>query len=410
MYPKGHRSYTVVTNYASEASFRRPDTCQLGMFAKLGWPSRNCEYLGERFESVILTRSLASGSLKRNTKIDIYGGDVSSIAFLVDGKHVVSGGEGGKIRCWRVADGVEVGTPMEAGSAVYSIAVSRDGKWIVSGTESGLVQVWNAESGEKVTEFKSPLTNTSVREVDVSPDSTQIASGSSDGTVFVWSLSTWKQLFGPWRPSTGEDVLAVKFSPDGRLIATTTKRERGWGGPFVNLRVNDSQDGHILAEVTIETSNFSEQPLAWSSNSKQLFALSDDCKIYCLDATTGTTLSQWYVRGNNARCIILGNNGAFIAASVGSSVSFWDTTTRKRIGSVIEHSTAQVHYINCMAISANYDIAIGGGSRITFRTLHGILPSSYVITFASTLNQTVSLTDAVSTGKPRNGGWCHINK
>ena len=139
-----------------------------------------------------------------------------------------------------------------------------DGKWL------GLV--WNAESSEKVTEFKSPL-NTSVREVDVSPDSTQIASGSSDGIVFVWSLLTWEQLFGPWRPSTGEDVLAVKFSPDGRPIATTTKRERAWGGPCVNLRVNDSQDGHILAEVTIKTSNFSEQPLAWSNNSKQLFAL-----------------------------------------------------------------------------------------------------------------------------------------
>ena len=170
------------------------------------------------------SRSLVpSGSLKRDTKI--YGGDVSSVAFLVDGKHVVGSGEGGKIRRWRVADGVEVGTPMEAESAVYSVAVSQDGKWIVSGTKSGSVQVWNAESGEKVTEFKSPRVKTAVREVDVSPDSTQIVSGSGGGTVFVWSLSTWKPLFGPWRPSSSADVLAVKFSPDGRLIATA------WSSP-----------------------------------------------------------------------------------------------------------------------------------------------------------------------------------
>ena len=120
------------------------------MFAKLGWPSRNCEYLGERFESVILTRSLASsGSLKSNTKIDIYGGGVSSIAFLVDGKHVVSGGEGGKIRRWQVADGAEVGTPMEAGSAVHTIAVSRDREWIVSGTENGLAWCGTRRAAKK---------------------------------------------------------------------------------------------------------------------------------------------------------------------------------------------------------------------------------------------------------------------
>ena len=371
------------------------------MFAKLGWPSRNCEYPGERFEGVILTRGLASSSsLKRDPKIDIYGGGISSIAFLVDGKHVVGGCKEGLIKRWRVADGVQVGTPMEAGSAVNSIAVSRDGKWIVNGTESGLVQVWNAENGEKATEFK-PLN--SVRQVDVSPDSTQIAIGADWATVYIWSLSTWQRLFGPWRPNDGwRDVLAVKFSPDGRLIVTATKR---FGGdPCV--RVNDSRDGHLLFEVTVKISDFSEQPLTWSRNSKQLFVLSHDCKIYCLDATTGIILSQWRVRGNSysAGCIAMANNGAFIAASAGSSVSFWDTTTRKRIGSVIEHGTAPVHQVNCMAISANYDIAIGSDSRITFRTVRDILPSSYVSTFASTLDQTISLTVAVSTGKPRNMG------
>ena len=55
------------------------------------------------------------------------------VAFLADGKHVLSGSREGKIRRWRVEDGKEVGTPMDAGSAVLSIAVSRDGKWVVSG-------------------------------------------------------------------------------------------------------------------------------------------------------------------------------------------------------------------------------------------------------------------------------------
>ena len=122
---------------------------------------------------------------------------IHSIAVLVDGKHVVSGDEDGKIRRWRIEDGKEVGTPMDAGSIVLDIAVSRDGRVVVSGTESGLVTVWNAESHSKVTEFKAH--DDWVSAVDVSPDATKIATGSSDSTVCVWSLSTGEKLLGPWK-------------------------------------------------------------------------------------------------------------------------------------------------------------------------------------------------------------------
>ena len=73
-------------------------------------------------------------------------GRIWSVAFLVNGKHVVGDGGQGKIRRWRVEDGMEVGTPMDAGSTVYDIAVSRDGKWIVGGRW----QLVQAKSGKKV--------------------------------------------------------------------------------------------------------------------------------------------------------------------------------------------------------------------------------------------------------------------
>ena len=100
--------------------------------------SRNGEQLGGIFESVILTITQESGEI--NGRDDIW-----SIAFLVDGRHVVGGGEEGKIRCCRVEDDKEVGMPMDAGSAVGNLAVSHDGKWVVSGTTSGQVAVWARE-------------------------------------------------------------------------------------------------------------------------------------------------------------------------------------------------------------------------------------------------------------------------
>ena len=322
--------------------------------------------------SGILTRSLESSEVQpfsaKTIKID-GGGGVLSVAFLVDGKHVVSGGGQGEIRRWRVVDGMEVGTPMDAANLVYNIAVSRDGKWVVGGTRGGLVR-WNAESGEKVSEFKRHSHR--VQAVDVSPDPTKIASGSYDNTACVWSLSTGQRLLGPWKHD--DEVLAVKFSPDGRFIATAT-----WS----SILIYDSRNGSCLVNVPIRVAYSYNHSLAWSSNSKRFFAVSSG-KIICLDASTGATLSQWSIHGDKSNRIALASDSAFIAASSGSSVSFWDATTHEQIGSVIKHTAN----ISCMAISANHDIVIGGDDEITLGSLCNILPSSYcdtVSTFKSRL-------------------------
>ncbi|KAF8554789.1 WD40 repeat-like protein, partial [Imleria badia] len=200
-----------------------------------------------------------------------------SVAFLVDGKHVVSGGREGKIRRWRVEDGEEVGMPMDAGNSVCNIAVSRDGKWIVSGTKSSLVRVWNAESHEKVTAFKGH-SDYNVCAVDVSPDGTRIATGSDDKTACVWSLSTGQRLLGPLEHNYS--VAAAKFSPDGSLIATATWRRD-------SVRVYGTQNGRLLVDVPIQVNSPLNTSLAWATDSKQLFALSRDGNIHCLDVSTG---------------------------------------------------------------------------------------------------------------------------
>ena len=289
---------------------------------------------------------------------------IYSVAFLADGKHVVSGGTEGKIRRWRVEDGEEVGTPMDAGSTVYDIAVSQDGQWIVSGTRSGgIVTVWDAESHSKVSELKAH--DRQVRAVDVSPDGTRIATGSDDTTLCVWSPSTGERLLGPLEHA--KQSVAVKFSPNGRLIATASWKS--------DVRVYDGQNGGLLVEFPIKVGSNLNQSLAWDSDSKQLFALSRDGDINRFDVSTGgTTLSKWAIHSSdNPRCIALASNSSFIIASANSSISFWDTATREQIGSVINHT----YVVQSVAISTNYDLVSGGESTITLLGLCDILPSRY---------------------------------
>ena len=282
------------------------------------------------------------------------------IVFVGDAGYIV-GGDHNKIRRWQANNGEEVGRPMDGGDFISSIAVSRDGKWIVSATRSGQVAVWDTESHNKVSEFKGH--GDWVYAVDISPDSTRMASGSDDRTVRVWSRSTGRQLLDPLEHDYW--VAAVKFSPDGQFIATAT---------WESVRAYDSRDGHLLFDSPIEVGSPCNQSLAWVSDSKQLFALSRDGEVHCLDIPTGQILSAWAIHGNESpRCIALESNGAFIAASADSSISFWDTATHKQIGPLIHHQSG----VWFMAISANDDLVISGGGKIILRKLRDTLPSSY---------------------------------
>ena len=340
------------------------------MFSRNSRPSRKGKYKGEMFKSAMLTGTLEStddrsisSTVHENGAIKIVGQHIIySVAFLVDGKHIVSGGAEGKIRRWRREDGKEVEGPIDAKSEVNNIAVSRDGKWIVSGTHSGELTVWDAESDKLVRRWDGH--GRWVVAVDVSADGKRIATGSGDSTACVWSLSTGQRLLAPLQHDN--TVNAAKFSPDGCLIATAT-----WLRDSV--RVYDSQNGSLLVDVPIRVNSWSNQSLVWVCNSKNLFALSLDGKINYLDVSTGTTLSPWPIHGGKPGCIALASNGAFIAASAGPSVSLWDTTTHKQIGPIIHHTDD----VMSMAISANYDLVIGGGKAITMQNICDVLLSSH---------------------------------
>ena len=328
---------------------------------------------GEATESAILTgtqesneNESSSGIVEQKEVKSIEIDDpneIRSVAFVADGQYIVSGGGEGKIRRWQVKNGKKVARiPMDAGSFIWDMAVSPDGRWIVSGTGSGQVIVWNAVTHELVNGFKGH--DTSVFTVDVSPDATKIVTGSDDETACVWSFSTGQRLLGPFKHDY--HVIVVKFSPDGRLIATATQCHN-------SVRLYDSQDDHLV-NFPIEVTWCSNQSLAWLRDSKQLFALSHDGNVHGLDVSTRTTLSKRPIHSNiELRCVSLATNGAFIAVSDDSSVSFWDTTTHEQIGSINSYPAR----VDAMAISANYDLVTGGGKKIILQNLRGILPSPY---------------------------------
>ena len=143
------------------------------------------------------------------------------------------------------------------------------------------------------------------------------------------------------------------------------------------MRVYDSQDGHLLVDFPIQVSSLLNKSLAWAPNSKQLFALSFDGNVHCLDVYTERSLSKWSIHTGDVDrgCIALAPNGRFVACSADSSISFWDTVTHHKIGPVLEHGDV----VRSVNISANYKIVTSAGKTITLWNLHDLLPSLYLV-------------------------------
>lgn len=141
---------------------------------------------------------------------------VLSIAFLHNGRRLVSCSSDMTVRVWDVAaehcERVLYGHTDE----VNAVAVSGDGEHLASGARDGTVFIWNAHSGKQVLRI-----NAKTREVFAlafSPHGEFLISGGDDATVRCWDISTGQET-GQLVEHQGA-VRSVAISPDGRHIAS----------------------------------------------------------------------------------------------------------------------------------------------------------------------------------------------
>ncbi|KAG9309484.1 WD40-repeat-containing domain protein [Chiua virens] len=320
---------------------------------------------------------------------------ISSVVFTADGKRILAGGTEGKIRCWGIDDGKEVKKPIDVRSSVLNIGVSQDGTLIVSGAQSGVAQVFDMESGELVMELNGHVGG-GVTAVDVSLDRRRIATGSDGWSANNWSLSSSGQLQLQRLPQDGDKVLVAKFSPNGLLLATATV----W-----YVWIYESDSGRHLADfnITASSSLLHNQSVAWHHDSRHLFVTSSDGHIHHLDVLTKATLSKWRIHDDyNPWCIALASDSAYIAASTGGSVSFWNAVTHEQIGSPIWLADT----ISSMAISSNHNIVVSAGKTITVQNLHSVLPAHHCDNTARNLH--TDLTNLQRRYKAQSRKFCQI--
>jgi WD40 repeat protein len=163
-------------------------------------------------------------------------GPIGGVAFLADGKHVLSRGGVDQasdltVRLWNLETGA-MRTLVTAKQMLYAHATSPDGKWIaVSGLGRQLYLVEVGTGAVKELPGLGPLVITTV--LAFSPDSALLASGSTDGTVRLWTVATGASQIAHRH---GARVGAIRISRDGTSLASASHDLTGWVGEIVPAR------------------------------------------------------------------------------------------------------------------------------------------------------------------------------
>lgn len=115
---------------------------------------------------------------------------IYAVAFMPDGKHVVSGGGGDfALRLRNVATGEEVRSFAGHRAITYELAVSADGTRLVSGSHDGTSRLWNAETGERLVELDHLNV---VRAAAFLADGTILTAG-DDRSIRLWSIHGYRE-------------------------------------------------------------------------------------------------------------------------------------------------------------------------------------------------------------------------
>ena len=154
-----------------------------------------------------------------------YPGEVSSVSFTPDGRHLVAGIGDGTIRVIEVASGREV--HRLEGHDRGGVAVAVAGNLVISGGVDSIVRLWDLKVGRERTKFRgheAPITN-----IVFSANGKLAASGSWDRTARIWEVATGRELHAI--KGHTEVVMGVAFTPDGRQLVTTSwdQSARLWG-------------------------------------------------------------------------------------------------------------------------------------------------------------------------------------
>ena len=206
----------------------------------------------------IFTKTMKPVAKGRYTRI----GRPGCIEWSPNGRTVVVGDSGGKVRFWNAATGSKKHEVGEHSESVSNIAWSPDGKFVATASGDATSCLIDAETGEVARKITSIQTRGTARP-GFSADGKFMAYSCRDKTIRIWDLEKCQQASVISLPSNLKYITAIKWSPDATKIAVIAHEQGA-------IRIVDAKSGVVSTTLGSEYSRL--YGLAWSPDSSKLFA------------------------------------------------------------------------------------------------------------------------------------------
>ena len=269
---------------------------------------------------IVELRDIASGQVIRS--FTGHTDSVDSAAFSSDGTKLVTGSRDNTARVWDVASGKLLMTLSGHSAPVESVAFSPDGTLVLTG--SSTARLWNLISGKQQITISVPRGITASA---LSPDGKTILAGDVNGGTALWDLNTGQLL--QTFTKDGPDIKSVDFSPDGKMVAVP-----GYDPANAIVQLFDPANGKLLKTFTTPSNEPFVQRLAFSADSKMIFAAVNDGTAQLWDVESGQLLRAFKNSPSanhaqisfsaDAKAVVLDGGKSWLEPASGATVNFPD--------------------------------------------------------------------------------------
>jgi WD40 repeat protein len=185
--------------------------------------------------------------------------ECNTVAFMYDGKSIISGWSDGKIRAFLPQSGNLLYCINDAHHhGVTAITATTDCQKVVSGGSEGEVRVWKIGKQTQTMEASLKEHRGRVWSIQVSKNNDQALSGSGDGSCIIWDLKTYTRIICLFESTLFKQVL---FHPEEyQLLTTGSDRKITYWEKFdgqVIRKIDGSEEGELNAlAITKEGEHF----------------------------------------------------------------------------------------------------------------------------------------------------------
>jgi WD40 repeat protein len=308
------------------------------------------------------------------------------VAYSLDGKRLVTGGEDTLVRVW---DAAVVRAPLLTlrghREPVTAVAFSPDGRLLASASWDRTARVWDAKI-EKPPVHTLSRHKGVVHSIAFSPDSSRLATASADRTVILWNVASGKET--ATLRGHAEAVYRVVFSVDGWRVATASGDQtvKIWSVPSLHAPRGESGKGlHVSSVAFSPDSRFVAlgcrdrtirlwdlslglpaqilrdhaapfSSVAFRPDGRLLASASDDHTVRIWDLATGETLCSLRGHVGPVSMVAFSPDGRLASVGEDGQVRIWDPISGKELLTLGRHRGA----LHCLAFNIDGRLAAAG--------------------------------------------------